>query len=66
MNCYCLNPSKKILPFVFVDSYNSIYAYGQSKLANILHSNELSTRLKAPVFSCVLLEMMMVDTLLMV
>jgi hypothetical protein len=51
---------------VFVDSYNSIYAYGQSKLANILHSNELSTRLKAPVFSCVLLEMMMVDTLLMV
>ncbi|TVU13475.1 hypothetical protein EJB05_40533 [Eragrostis curvula] len=26
--------------------YNSIYAYGQSKLANILHSNELSNRLK--------------------
>jgi WW domain-containing oxidoreductase len=27
-------------------SYNSIYAYGQSKLANILHSNELARRLK--------------------
>ncbi|CAN6242271.1 unnamed protein product [Urochloa humidicola] len=26
--------------------YNSILAYGQSKLANILHSNELSSRLK--------------------
>ncbi|KAL6604036.1 hypothetical protein ACP70R_044397 [Stipagrostis hirtigluma subsp. patula] len=26
--------------------YNSIFAYGQSKLANILHSNELSSRLK--------------------
>ncbi|KAF4355184.1 hypothetical protein CsatB_025925 [Cannabis sativa] len=28
-------------------SYSSIYAYGQSKLANILHANELSMRLKA-------------------
>ncbi|CAD6261234.1 unnamed protein product [Miscanthus lutarioriparius] len=28
--------------------YNSILAYGQSKLANILHSSELSSRLKAP------------------
>ncbi|KAM7494272.1 hypothetical protein LguiB_028881 [Lonicera macranthoides] len=28
-------------------SYNSIYAYGQSKLANILHANELARRLKA-------------------
>ncbi|XAR70285.1 Very-long-chain 3-oxoacyl-CoA reductase [Bertholletia excelsa] len=27
-------------------SYNSIYAYGQSKLANILHANELAKRLK--------------------
>uniref|UniRef100_A0A5B6Z121 Short-chain dehydrogenase TIC 32 n=1 Tax=Davidia involucrata TaxID=16924 RepID=A0A5B6Z121_DAVIN len=27
-------------------SYTSIYAYGQSKLANILHANELSRRLK--------------------
>ncbi|KAA8522420.1 hypothetical protein F0562_013219 [Nyssa sinensis] len=27
-------------------SYSSIYAYGQSKLANILHANELSRRLK--------------------
>ncbi|KAL6280406.1 hypothetical protein ACE6H2_017287 [Prunus campanulata] len=26
--------------------YNSIYAYGQSKLANILHANELTKRLK--------------------
>ncbi|KAJ8648126.1 hypothetical protein MRB53_001149 [Persea americana] len=26
--------------------YNSIYAYGQSKLANILHANELTRRLK--------------------
>uniref|UniRef100_A0A5B6Z1J1 Short-chain dehydrogenase TIC 32 n=1 Tax=Davidia involucrata TaxID=16924 RepID=A0A5B6Z1J1_DAVIN len=27
-------------------SYNTMYAYGQSKLANILHANELSRRLK--------------------
>ncbi|XP_052210709.1 short-chain dehydrogenase TIC 32, chloroplastic-like isoform X2 [Diospyros lotus] len=27
-------------------SYNSLYAYGQSKLANILHANELAKRLK--------------------
>lgn len=27
-------------------SYNTIYAYGQSKLANILHANELARRLK--------------------
>ncbi|XP_065858289.1 short-chain dehydrogenase TIC 32, chloroplastic-like [Euphorbia lathyris] len=27
--------------------YNSVYAYGQSKLANILHANELARRLKA-------------------
>ncbi|KAL1319387.1 hypothetical protein HN51_071681 [Arachis hypogaea] len=27
-------------------SYNMWYAYGQSKLANILHANELATRLK--------------------
>ncbi|KAH7854636.1 hypothetical protein Vadar_016204 [Vaccinium darrowii] len=26
--------------------YNSIFAYGQSKLANVLHANELSRRLK--------------------
>ncbi len=26
--------------------YNTIYAYGQSKLANILHANELARRLK--------------------
>ncbi|KAK7853784.1 short-chain dehydrogenase TIC 32, chloroplastic [Quercus suber] len=26
--------------------YNSIYAYGQSKLSNILHANELARRLK--------------------
>ncbi|KAJ0859687.1 putative very-long-chain 3-oxoacyl-CoA reductase [Helianthus annuus] len=27
-------------------SYNSYYAYGQSKLANILHAKELTRRLK--------------------
>ncbi|KZV31559.1 short-chain dehydrogenase TIC 32, chloroplastic [Dorcoceras hygrometricum] len=27
-------------------SYNAVYAYGQSKLANILHANELATRMK--------------------
>ncbi|XP_057510303.1 short-chain dehydrogenase TIC 32, chloroplastic-like [Actinidia eriantha] len=27
-------------------SYNAIYAYGQSKLANVLHANELARRLK--------------------
>ena len=26
--------------------YNSLYAYGQSKLANILHANELAKRLQ--------------------
>lgn len=26
--------------------YNSVFAYGQSKLANILHANELSRQLK--------------------
>lgn len=26
--------------------YNSLFAYGQSKLANILHANELSRQLK--------------------
>ncbi|XP_059640045.1 short-chain dehydrogenase TIC 32, chloroplastic-like [Cornus florida] len=28
-------------------SYNTLYAYGQSKLANILHANELARNLKA-------------------
>ncbi|CAD6264069.1 unnamed protein product [Miscanthus lutarioriparius] len=31
--------------------YNSILAYGQSKLANILHSSELSSRLKVDMLS---------------
>jgi WW domain-containing oxidoreductase len=30
--------------------YNKIFAYGQSKLANILHSNLLSSNLKVPLF----------------
>ncbi|KAL3645678.1 Short-chain dehydrogenase TIC 32, chloroplastic [Castilleja foliolosa] len=29
-----------------ISSYNTIFAYGQSKLANILHANELARRLK--------------------
>lgn len=30
-------------------SYSSMYAYGQTKLANILHANELTRRLKVCV-----------------
>ncbi|KAK7861016.1 short-chain dehydrogenase tic 32 [Quercus suber] len=39
---------KKILikPALFIYRYNGLSAYGQSKLANILHANELSRRLK--------------------
>ena len=32
--------------FLIINRYNSIYAYGQSKLSNILHANELARRLK--------------------
>ena len=32
--------------YLIIDRYNSIYAYGQSKLSNILHANELARRLK--------------------
>jgi len=49
--------------FVFVDSYNSILAYGQSKLANILHSSELSSRLKVPTLSFFFFQMIKVDML---
>lgn len=34
------------MTFTCLFSYNSIYAYGQSKLANILHAKELSRILK--------------------
>ncbi|PHT39727.1 Short-chain dehydrogenase TIC 32, chloroplastic [Capsicum baccatum] len=32
--------------------YNKLHAYGQSKLANILHSNELAKRLKGASTTC--------------
>ncbi|KAJ0482725.1 putative very-long-chain 3-oxoacyl-CoA reductase [Helianthus annuus] len=35
-------------------SYNSYYAYGQSKLANILHAKELARRLKGASTTCYL------------
>lgn len=35
-----------IKPALFIYRYNGLSAYGQSKLANILHANELSRRLK--------------------
>lgn len=35
-----------IFCYLKIHRYNSIYAYGQSKLANILHANELTKRLK--------------------
>lgn len=35
----------------FIGRYNDKMAYGQSKLANILHAKELSRRLKVSFFS---------------
>ncbi|MCD9644687.1 hypothetical protein HAX54_033099 [Datura stramonium] len=34
------------------ESYNRLHAYGQSKLANILHANELAKRLKGAATTC--------------
>ena len=31
---------------LLIDRYNGLSAYGQSKLANVLHANELARRLK--------------------
>jgi hypothetical protein len=38
--------SPKFLCLLDNNRYNTVYAYGQSKLANILHANELARRLK--------------------
>lgn len=32
--------------YFIISRYNSLAAYGQSKLANVLHANELARRLK--------------------
>ena len=41
----------QLLLMVLYRRYNDKMAYGQSKLANILHAKELSKRLKVPFFS---------------
>lgn len=40
-----------LLMYFFIGRYNDKMAYGQSKLANILHAKELSRRLKVSFFS---------------
>ncbi|XP_072151376.1 short-chain dehydrogenase TIC 32, chloroplastic [Setaria viridis] len=44
----------KVMFFTFILSYSRFSAYGQSKLANILHSNELSKNLKGAATVCYL------------
>lgn len=43
-SCQMLLFSKLFLFTIY--RYNSVYAYGQSKLANILHANDLAKRLQ--------------------
>lgn len=49
---YCPSGNTDIISFYLLISgrYSSLSAYGQSKLANILHANELAKRLKVSIF----------------
>ena len=49
---YCPSGNTDIISVYLLISgrYSSLSAYGQSKLANILHANELARRLKVSVF----------------